>query len=272
MWIISGLAALGFLIGNLVGLTASSVVTPLLGLLFAFAGGSVLGLLHKINDRDRQIAGASLLALSIFCLGGMYLGILTTQYRWLSPPASKSEALERGRRTVREGEAERIDGARLAGIKTQDAYELLYRLALKYEEHFRAGVSARPGDPYIKSAHMGKADAIDRNLQAGVLKLEDAYQDLYGLVLEYENQLRGVRSESRIRSHGRHRGRLHVNCRREQGGRRIDSFDYQDRQCSPWYRFLHFAERSNPDLLPRDYGSFFYPGPVQSTTAFKSGR
>lgn len=90
MWIVIGLAALGFLIGNLVGLTAHSVVTAVLSLVFAFAGGSVIGLLGKVADADRKLAGQGICALSLTCLIGVYSGIAISEWRVLSPRNSRT--------------------------------------------------------------------------------------------------------------------------------------------------------------------------------------
>jgi hypothetical protein len=85
MWIVIGLGALGFLIGNLVGLTAHSVVTAVLSLVFAFAGGSVIALLGKVATHDRTLAGQAICALSLTCVIGVYAGIATSEWHILSP-------------------------------------------------------------------------------------------------------------------------------------------------------------------------------------------
>lgn len=157
MWIVIGFAALGFLIGNLVGLTASSVVTPLLGLLFTFVGGTVLSLIHKIGDEDRRIAGASIIAISVCCLAGIYLGILTTENRWLSPRSSVSRP----------------------AVSSTGAPEAARR------------------DYYLRAALSGEVDQIDRKKQAGTIKTEDAYEQIYRLAVKYEEQLRLISHENR---------------------------------------------------------------------------
>ena len=86
MWIIFGFLALGFLIGNLTGLTSESVVISVLGLLFAFGGGSIIAFIGKLNLEDRQLAGKAILAFSVACLVGVYSGIGICEWQILSPP------------------------------------------------------------------------------------------------------------------------------------------------------------------------------------------
>src|SRR5688500_11854820 len=85
MWLIVAFSMLGLLVGNLVGLSATSVVTPLLGLLFAFAGSSVIAFLHKLTQQDRKVASYAMTALSVACLVGIYSGVLVNEYRLLTP-------------------------------------------------------------------------------------------------------------------------------------------------------------------------------------------
>jgi len=159
MWIVVGFAALGFLIGNLVALTSESAVNPLISLLFVFVGGSVLGFLHKLNDKDRTIAGASVLSLSLCCLGGVYIGIWTNQHRWLSPStalaaptAAKSTSADTG--------------------------------------------AVRPPDYYLRAASGSDADLIDRVKQRGEMKADDAYERMYQLARAYEQRLDAARART----------------------------------------------------------------------------
>jgi len=93
MWVIIGLFLLGLLVGNLVGLTAQSVVTPLLGLLFAFIGGSVIAMVGKLPPADRRLAGQCIIALSLGCLIGTYGGIVVSDYQLLSPKRDHVSAM-----------------------------------------------------------------------------------------------------------------------------------------------------------------------------------
>ena len=85
MWTIVAFAALGFLIGNTVGLTASSVASSLISLLFAFGGGSAVAFLRKLNNDDRRSASQAVTALSLACLVGIYVGIWISESQILTP-------------------------------------------------------------------------------------------------------------------------------------------------------------------------------------------
>ncbi len=61
MWMILGFAALGLLIGNLIGMTSEGVIGELISLLFVFVGGSLMAFLHKLTPADRRLAGGALL-------------------------------------------------------------------------------------------------------------------------------------------------------------------------------------------------------------------
>jgi len=69
MWMILGFGALGFLVGNLAGISSAQIVKTLLGMLFAFGGGSIIAFLKGINAHDRKVAGASVFAFCIACSG-----------------------------------------------------------------------------------------------------------------------------------------------------------------------------------------------------------
>ena len=127
MWLIAGFVALGFLIGNLVGLSATSAVTALLGLVFAFAGGSILAFLEKFGVEDRRVAAQALFALSIACTVGLYTGIVVSEHQLLSPRRpviAVADSLQRGK--ARESVADRkyLRSGVLNGV---DAIEALHR-------------------------------------------------------------------------------------------------------------------------------------------------
>jgi hypothetical protein len=164
MWLALGFGAMGLLVGSLVGLTAEAVVMPLIGLLFAFIGTSILAMLHKLSADDRKAAGMAILALSIFCLVGVYSGILATEHQILTPiskrgekaaakespapaseskpPAAKSEADAKSVTEVKRSpylylRSDEVEAANAidilksqSKITTEEAYERMYRLAL----------------------------------------------------------------------------------------------------------------------------------------------
>jgi len=137
MWIPFGFGALGLLIGSLVALTAESVVSSTLSLLFTFVGGSIIVVLHKLGPDDRKLAGASIFAMSACCLIALYLGIFTTQYRLLSPRVSLARSGTKEvdfhyLRSAKQERANQIDTMRQQKqITPDDAYEQMYRLALE---------------------------------------------------------------------------------------------------------------------------------------------
>ena len=47
----------------------------LIGLLFAFAGSSAVGFMHKLDKESRSDAATALMSLSIACLIGLHAGI-----------------------------------------------------------------------------------------------------------------------------------------------------------------------------------------------------
>lgn len=127
-------ACLGFLIGNLVGLSAESTLSVVLPLLFAFGGGSALAFLHKLQPSDRRLAAAAVAALSLSCLLGTYGGIMVSEYQILSPtrgdPVSSSAVVDRKYlRTVDISVVQLIDQRYKAAEYTAErAYEEIYRL------------------------------------------------------------------------------------------------------------------------------------------------
>jgi hypothetical protein len=78
-------ASLGLLIGNLAGLSATSLVTQLIGLLFAFFGGSIIAYLTQLSLEVQRSAGLSIASFSIACLVGVYFGIMVSEFQLLSP-------------------------------------------------------------------------------------------------------------------------------------------------------------------------------------------
>ena len=130
MWLISGLLVLGLLIGNLVGMTAQSVVTALLGLLFAFVGGSLIALMGKLASSDRQLAGKCILSLSLGCLLGTYTGIFVSENQLLSnsdtPSSRHAIAEKKYLRSEVLDHAQAVQSRYAQGaISTEEAYKAL---------------------------------------------------------------------------------------------------------------------------------------------------
>ena len=132
---------LGFLIGNLAGLSAEGIVRDLLPLLFAFGGGSAVGLMNKLDQRDKRTAYKAIFALSLSCLLGTYTGILVSEYQILTPESRREERHEMSivqlkyLRSHLMSEADTIDQLYSRGVLTQDkAYEALYDLIKEQED------------------------------------------------------------------------------------------------------------------------------------------
>lgn len=149
MWLVFAFAMLGLLIGTLVSLTAESVVKPLLGLLFASMGGSVIALLSKLRPEDRKAASQAIAALSIACLIGIYSGIIVTQHRLLSP-RSESTGPEG---TLKRSEIVKDRYLRAAIVKKATAIDIRYKqhqMTLKqaYEELYSLASNPTEEDPH----------------------------------------------------------------------------------------------------------------------------
>lgn len=70
-----GFAAFGFFVGSVAGLSTAELTTTLLALVFALIGGSVIGLLTKLDDEARRLAGIGLGAFGLAAVIALYLGI-----------------------------------------------------------------------------------------------------------------------------------------------------------------------------------------------------
>ncbi len=126
-------ACLGFLIGNLLGLSAESALSVVLPLLFAFGGGFI-AFLHKLEPADRRLAAGAVAALALSCLLGAYVGIAASEYQLLTPGTDRAEsraavAERKYLRTVDFDDVQTIDQRYKTNELTADrAYEELYRL------------------------------------------------------------------------------------------------------------------------------------------------
>jgi hypothetical protein len=150
MWLILAFASLGFLIGNLVGMTASSVVVPIAGLLFAFVGGSAIGFLHKVDAHTRTLASKAILSLCLSCFVGVYLGVAVSEYQLLTPGRNKAVQA-----SVKSAGKPILDAADSLGTR-------------KY---------------YLRADVISSLDDIDDRYVNHHLSAEEAYQQLHTLLL-----------------------------------------------------------------------------------------
>ena len=88
--LIISFVSLGLLIGHIAGMTSAPVSNSLIGLIFAFGGGTAIGFLRKISKAERKTAAVCITSLCLSCLVGLYIGILVTEYRLLSPSSASS--------------------------------------------------------------------------------------------------------------------------------------------------------------------------------------
>jgi len=168
MWITFGFAGLGFLIGNLIALTSETIVSSFISLLFVFIGGSVLALLDKLNEHDRKIAGSSILSLSLFCVFGVYTGVLIDEYKLLSPPNARPAARAESSN----------NGAKKEARNGPEGDKMTPTAAVDTDRH-----------PYVRSGEPTPANQIDR-LKDKTINPEEAYQRMYRLAVGYEEQIR----------------------------------------------------------------------------------
>lgn len=163
MSVIIGLFLLGLLVGNLTGLSAQSVVTPLMGLLFAFVGGSVIAFLGKLPATDRRLAGQCVIALSLGCLIGTYAGIVVTEYQLLSPKGGQVVA---ARKTVAGPHSPKDDQVAAARETAADPHH------------------------YVRSQVFGAAAAIHLQYAQNHISIEEAYRQLQELLQKDGNEVR----------------------------------------------------------------------------------
>jgi hypothetical protein len=81
---------LGLLIGTLVGLSASSLATGLIGLLFAFGGGSAVAFAQVKSTKLQRTTSVAIITLSLGCLAGLYSAVYVSEHQVLSPSPARA--------------------------------------------------------------------------------------------------------------------------------------------------------------------------------------
>jgi hypothetical protein len=138
--LIIAFTTLGFLIGNLIGLSAESTLVTVLPLLFAFGGGAAIAFLHKLKQGERRNASVAITALSLSCLIGVYTGIYITEHQIISTSEVKQARLSsiesrKYLRSININSVEQIDSKLKTGeLSIKQAYEALYNLIQDMEE------------------------------------------------------------------------------------------------------------------------------------------
>lgn len=75
-WLYIGQALFGLVIGFMVGLSVSPVVSTIIGLMFAFVGGSIIVLIKGRSDDELEVTGKSITAMSLLMMLGLVAGII----------------------------------------------------------------------------------------------------------------------------------------------------------------------------------------------------
>ncbi len=132
----SAFAAAGLLIGLLTGMTATSVVSSLLSLLFTFLGGSVLVMLQKLSDEQIRTAYKGVFSLSVGCIVGLFAGLIISERQLLTPFANRAAERREGAVTPKylktsiAEKADAINADKETGrLSVEEAYGQLLRLS-----------------------------------------------------------------------------------------------------------------------------------------------
>lgn len=75
VYIVFGFASFGLLTGSISGLSSANLTLPLVGLLFGFAGGSVIAFIGKIPKNTIALAGVAIGSFSLAAVIALYLGL-----------------------------------------------------------------------------------------------------------------------------------------------------------------------------------------------------
>lgn len=119
--ITAAFAALGFLVGNLTGLSGSPIANALVPALFALIGGSFIAFLSSVPEQDRGVAASAIFSFSICCLAGAYLGVLVNAHKLLGPNFSETYL-----RNVSTAQIDAIERRKNAGeLDAEQAYRQL---------------------------------------------------------------------------------------------------------------------------------------------------
>jgi hypothetical protein len=125
-------ACLGFLIGNLVGLSATSALAVIIPLLFTFGGGSAIAFLPKLDTASRKLAATAVIALSLSCLIGVYFGIFVSEHQFLSASSTSRQIAIAERKYLRSTSLSEVDvidqKLRTRELTAEEAYRQLYQL------------------------------------------------------------------------------------------------------------------------------------------------
>ena len=81
-WIILGCLSLGLIIGFMTGMSVSPTVTTVIGLIFAFTGGSVIVLIKGRDPDELALMGKCLSALALAAAFSVMVGVMARANDW----------------------------------------------------------------------------------------------------------------------------------------------------------------------------------------------
>src|SRR5271166_1458010 len=146
--------SLGLLVGLITGMTATSVVGSLLGLLFAFIGGSAIALQGKLTTQQQQEVYTAISSLCICCIVGIFAGIAASEWQIVSPSVweRKPSQAAAGQSPTAKDEAGKVQGP-----KNKEKLERRY---------------------YLKGNPIAKIDEIDTRLRQKLITEKEAYEEI----------------------------------------------------------------------------------------------
>ena len=152
--------------GHLAGLSSGSVTSSLLGLIFAFGGGSAIAFQRNLDEQERSTAGKAIFALAASCLVGVYSGIFVTERQLLSPASTPERTVARSDLTYL-----RANIGRAADVIDQQ----LANNEMTPNEAYRSLFDVLGGLEFTSDSIRGEVDA-------GRMTLDRAYAELGALV------------------------------------------------------------------------------------------
>ena len=201
-WSVAGFVALGYLTGTLVGMSASPVTGALVGLLFAFAGGSGVAFFKTLTPEERVSAGQGIMALSLGCLLGVYSGIVVSEFRLLSPRGTQP-GLTAQQPTAARQPTTGVSQPTQLNQPIQSPSQPTPTFSQPALVPGAMALAGQPqtigGKPYLRRSLSAKVYAIDRELANNHLKVEAAYRQLHDHALEIEQDAGKIETQRRER-------------------------------------------------------------------------
>lgn len=179
--------ALGFLVGNVTGLSASPIAMALIPAIFTLAGGSVLAFLSNVAEPERKIAAKAILAFSLGCLSGVYFGIVVTTHQLLGSPVAASPAPPTDQAAAptpglvvddRQPQDQAKQNAPRSEPRTVVALPVAQATARRPAARSTPGQTAAT---YLRSGSQQAVDSIDQQVRNHTMSVEEGYRRLVAL-------------------------------------------------------------------------------------------